>query len=101
MQKKGVVGFVLLLLYPGLGWAGDIRNAATGSDGAYYQAEAQPNSTITIQRNGANYSTPGTNVLAASIPAMTRVGNRLYVVARHTNNNIYCTRSDPPLTPEI
>jgi hypothetical protein len=33
-DKKGVVVLALLLLYPAFGWAGDIRNGATGSDGA-------------------------------------------------------------------
>jgi len=74
MQRRGIVVFALLLRSPALGWA-DNRNGASGSDGAYYQADAEPGQNIIILRNGATYSNPGTNVFVQSNPALTRVGS--------------------------
>jgi hypothetical protein len=98
MQRRGIVIFALLLGFPALGWA-DNRDGASGSDGAYYRADANPGGNVHILRNGTLYSNPGTNVFVQSNPAMTRVGSTLYVVVRSTDNNkIYCTKSASPYT---
>jgi hypothetical protein len=54
MQRRGIVIFALLLGFPALGWA-DNREGASGSDGAYYQADSQPGQKVTILRNGVNH----------------------------------------------
>lgn len=98
-MRKGSVVLVFLLWAPVVGWA-DNRNGATGADGAYYQADAQPGGNVKIIRNGnVTAAQPGANIFVQSNPAMTRVGSTLYVIARSTNNNrIYCTRSSSPYT---
>lgn len=98
MRGREIIVFGLLLLVPTLGWA-ENRYGVSGSDGAYYQSDASPGGNVQILKNGLLHSNPGTNVFVQSIPAITRVGSTLYVVARSTDNNkIYCTRSSSPYT---
>jgi hypothetical protein len=78
MQKKSMIVFTLMLLYPVLGW-GEIRNAVTGSDGGYYMVTAQTGGNVIVTRNAEPLSVqPQSTVFVSSVPAITRVGNRLY-----------------------